>query len=74
MCVHAAPSQSTDDISITLDWIVTANWLDFRCGEFPSDAKVDKADTGGIRRMKENMFWFDITMNDAMRVKVLQGG
>jgi hypothetical protein len=74
MCVNAAPSQSTDNISITLDRIVTVDRLNFSCGEFLSDAKVDEADTRGIRKMKENMFWFNITMNNAMRVKVLQGG
>jgi hypothetical protein len=74
MCVNAAPIQSTDDISITLDRIVTADRLDFRCGQFPSDAKVDEADTRGIGKMKENMFWFNITMDNVMRIKVLQGG
>ena len=73
MRVNAAPIQSTDNISITLDWIVTVDWLNFSCGEFPSDAKVDKADTRGIRKMKENMFWFDIAVNNAMCVEVLQG-
>jgi len=74
MCVNAAPGYSTDDISITLNRIITVNRLNFSYGEFPSDAKVDEADTRGIREMKENMFWFNITMNNAMRVKVLQGG
>jgi len=75
MCVDAAPSQSTNDISIIFNWIVTLNRLrvNFSCGEFLSDAKVDKADTRGIGKVKENMFWFNITMNNAMRIEVLQG-
>lgn len=48
--------------------------LNFSCGEFPSNAKVDEADTRGIGKMEENMSWINITMNNAMRVKVVQGG
>jgi len=74
MCVNAPPSQSADDISITIDRIVMVDLLNFSCGEFPSNAKVDEADTRGIGKMEENMSWINITMNNAMRVKVVQGG
>jgi len=76
MCVDAAPSQSTSNVSIILNWIVTLNRVrvHFSRGEPLSDAKVNQADTSrGIGKMEDDMFWFNITMNNPMRIKVLQG-
>jgi hypothetical protein len=76
MCVDAAPSQSTNNISIILNWIITLDRLrvHFSRTEFLSDAKVNEADTsrGIVGKMKDDMFWFNITMNNTMRIKVLQ--
>jgi len=71
MCVDTAPVQSTDNSSITLDRIVTVFGRGIACNKLSSHTKVNEADTRGIRRTKQDIFWFNIAMNNAMRVKVL---
>jgi hypothetical protein len=72
MCVKAAPIKSPYHVSLVLHWVVDLP----RCSELiiadiPRDAVINEANSRWIGGAQQDIFRFNVAMNDRMIPKML---